>query len=85
MRQVLTESERILGERPGVTLVVENGQVVEIWVEGRAPRITLRDCDWVQAGLAPEIDPEGFRYSSIQWSGPAWALGLSLYPPRTIP
>jgi len=82
MSRTLTESERILGPRPEMTLVVEDDRVVEIWVAGRAPRIAIRDYDWGRTDPAPAFDREGFPYSDIHWSGPAWALGLSLYPPE---
>lgn len=77
-----TEAERILGPRPQMTLVVEDDRVVEIWVADRAPRIAIRDYDWGRTDPAPAFDREGFPYSDIHWSGPAWALGLSLYPPE---
>ncbi|MEZ5999426.1 ParB/RepB/Spo0J family partition protein [Hyphomonas sp.] len=82
MSRALSESERILGPRPEMTLVVEDDRVVEIWVAGRAPRIAIRDYDWGRTDPAPAFDREGFPYSDILWSGPAWALGLSLYPPE---
>lgn len=82
MSDTLAEAERILGPRPDMTLVVEDDRVVEIWVAGRAPRIRVRDYDWGQTDPAPAFDREGFPYSDIHWSGPAWALGLSLYPPK---
>jgi ParB family chromosome partitioning protein len=82
MSRGLSESERILGPRPEMTLVVEDDHVVEIWVAGRAPRIAIRDYDWGRTDPAPAFDREGFPYSDIHWSGPAWALGLSLYPPE---
>ena len=82
MSRALTETERILGPRPEMTLVVEDDRVVEIWVAGRAPRIAIRDYDWGRTDPAPAFDREGFPYSDIHWSGPAWALGLSLYPPE---
>jgi len=81
MSRTLTESERILGSRPEMTLVVEDDRVVEIWVAGRAPCIAIRDYDWGRTDPAAAFDNEGFPYSDIHWSGPAWALGLSLYPP----
>ena len=82
MNRTLTEAERILGPRPQMTLVVENDRVVEIWVAGRTPRIAIRDYDWGRTDPEPTFDREGFPYSDIHWSGPAWALGLSLYPPE---
>ncbi|MCC0017640.1 MAG: ParB/RepB/Spo0J family partition protein [Rhodobiaceae bacterium] len=85
MSRALTESERILGPRPDMTLVVEDDRVVEIWVAGRAPRIRIRDYDWGRTDPARAFDREGFPYSDIHWSGPAWALGLSLYPPEKEP
>jgi ParB family transcriptional regulator, chromosome partitioning protein len=85
MSRSLSESERILGPRPQITLVVEDDRVVEIWVAGRTPRIAIRDYDWGRTDPAPAFDGEGFPYSNIHWSGPAWALGLSLYPPEKEP
>tara|TARA_R110001583_G_scaffold15405_3_gene63437 strand:+ start:14682 stop:16709 length:2028 start_codon:yes stop_codon:yes gene_type:complete len=82
MSRALTEAERILGPRPQMTLVVEDDRVVEIWIAGRAPHIRVRDYDWGRTDPAPTFDREGFPYSDIHWSGPAWALGLSLYPPE---
>ena len=82
MSRALTEAERILGPRPQMTLVVEDDRVVEIWIAGRAPHIRVRDYDWGRTDPAPSFDREGFPYSDIHWSGPAWALGLSLYPPE---
>lgn len=85
MRRGLTEAERILGPRPQMTLVVEGDRIVEIWVAGRAPRISIRDYDWGRTDPAPAFDREGFPYCDIHWGGPAWALGLSLYPPVKEP
>jgi ParB family chromosome partitioning protein len=82
MNRALSESERILGPRPEMTLVVEDDRVIEIWVAGRAPRMAIRDYDWGRTDPVPAFDGEGFPYSDIHWSGPAWALGLSLYPPE---
>jgi ParB family chromosome partitioning protein len=82
MGRILTESECVLGPRPDLTLVVEDDRIVEIWVAGRAPHIRVRDYDWGRTDPAPAFDREGFPYSDIHWSGPAWALGLSLYPPE---
>lgn len=81
MSRTLTPSEKILGPRPGVTLVIENHLVTEIWVAGRAPYITIRDYDWGQTDLAPVIDREGYPFTPIRWKGTAQQLGLSLYPP----
>jgi len=82
MSHALTETEQILGPRPDMTLVIEYDRVVEIWVAGRAPRIRVRDYDWGRTDPAPVFDGEGFAYCDIHWSGPAWALGLSLHPPE---
>ena len=46
-----------LGPRPRMTLVICEQQVAEIWVEGRAPLISIRDYDW------GETDPEEL----LQW------------------
>ena len=72
----------LLGPRPRLTLVIAEAQVAEIWVEGRAPLITIRDYDWGETDPEPSRDGEGFPFTKINWRGPAWALGLSLYPPE---
>ena len=41
MKDVFTS----LGPRPRMTLVVCDAQIAEIWVEGRAPLITIQDYD----------------------------------------
>ena len=74
--------EHILGPRPRLTLVVEASRVVEIWVDGRAPLIGLHDYDWGETDRHASRDAEGFPFTPINWKGPAWALGLSLYPPE---
>ncbi|WP_341197228.1 ParB/RepB/Spo0J family partition protein [Hyphomonas chukchiensis] len=74
--------EHILGPRPRLTLVVEESRVVEIWVDGRAPLIGLHDYDWAETDPDASRDEEGFPFIPINWKGPAWALGLSLYPPE---
>ena len=71
-----------LGPRPRMTLVIAEAQVAEIWVEGRAPLITIRDYDWGETDPEPCRDGDGFPFTKINWRGPAWALGLSLYPPE---
>lgn len=70
-----------LPPRPRMILVLEHGFVQEIWVEGRAPLITIHDYDWGETDPDPNFDAEGFAFSPIRWRQPAWALGLSLHPP----
>lgn len=72
----------LLGPRPRMTLVIADTQVAEIWVEGRAPLITIRDYDWGETDPEPCRDGDGFPYTKINCRGPAWALGLSLCPPE---
>ena len=74
--------DHVLGPRPRLTLVVEEARVVEIWVDGRAPLIALNDYDWGETDRHAVRDEEGFPFTPINWKGPAWALGLSLYPPE---
>jgi len=81
MTPALTPSEKILGPRPGLTLVIENRQVAEIWVAGRCPHITIRDYDWGKTDTAPNIDRDGDPFTPITWRGTVWQLGLSLNPP----
>ncbi len=78
----MTAPEHILGPRPRMTLVVEESRVVEIWVDGRAPLIGLHDYDWGETDRHAVRDEDGFAFTPINWKGPAWALGLSLYPPE---
>ncbi|KCZ62555.1 hypothetical protein L53_10690 [Hyphomonas sp. L-53-1-40] len=73
--------DHILGPRPHMTLVIEDSRVLEIWVNGRAPLIALNDYDWGETDRHALRDAEGFPFTPINWRGPAWALGLSLYPP----
>lgn len=82
MTRTLTKLEADLGPRPRMALVVEGQMVREIWVNGRAPTITIRDYDWGQSDTDPRVDRDGFPYTFIRWRRPAWALGLSLYPPE---
>jgi len=71
-----------LGPRPRMTLVICDAQVVEIWVEGRAPIISIHDYDWGESDPVPLRDSDGFPFTKINWRAPAWRLGLSLYPPE---
>ena len=80
--RTLSRLERQIGPRPQITLVVQDQTVCEIWVNGRAPIITLHDYDWGETDPDPAIDAEGIAFSPINWRGPAWTLGLSLYPPE---
>jgi len=67
-----------LGPRPRMTLVICNDHVAEIWVNGRAPIIAVRDYDEGETDRDPIRDQDGFAYSQINWNAPAWMLGLSL-------
>lgn len=78
MSHTLSRTERLLGPRPHLRLVLENQLIREIWVEGRAPIITIDDYDGGVFDPEAAIDEEGFAFSLINWRGPAWALGLSL-------
>lgn len=71
------------GARPQLTLVIENQFVTEIWMDGRAPIISIHDYDWGQNDLEPARDRFGLPFTKIKWIQPAWALGLSLHPPET--
>lgn len=73
-----------LGPRPELTLVMENQFVSQIWVDGRAPIICIHDYDWGETDRAPARDRDGFPYTKITWRQPAWALGLSLHPPKLM-
>ena len=71
-----------LGPRPRLTLIICERQVAEIWVEGRAPLISIRDYDWGETDPEPSRDADGFAYTKINWRDPAWKLGLSVHPPE---
>ncbi|MEO0451936.1 MAG: hypothetical protein AAFZ74_16600 [Pseudomonadota bacterium] len=77
----LSRLEQVLGPRPTMTLVIDDMFVREIWVNGRAPLILIRDYDWGSTDPLAVKDADGFAYSPINWNGPAWSLGLSLHPP----
>lgn len=74
--------EHLLGPRPQMTLVLVDGQVAEIWVEDRAPLISIHDYDWGESDPDPCRDADGFPFTKINWRRPAWALGLSLHSPE---
>lgn len=80
MSRILSATEKLLGPRPQLRLVVQDQFVREIWVGGRAPIITIHDYDWGAADPNPVFDNEGFAFSQIDWGRPAWMLGLSLHP-----
>lgn len=82
MTRKFAKLEADLGPRPRMALVIEDQMVREIWVNGRAPTITIRDYDWGETDTEPRIDSFGHPYTFIRWRRPAWALGLSLYPPE---
>lgn len=82
MSEPLSPAEHILGPRPGLTLVIQDARVVEIWVAGRAPRISLRDHDGGETDPHALRDRDGLPFTPINWRLPAWALGLSLHPPE---
>ncbi|MEM1389566.1 MAG: hypothetical protein AAGF53_00520 [Pseudomonadota bacterium] len=68
-----------LGPRPRLTLVIENQYVTEIWVDRRAPIISIHDYDWGETDRDPARDRDGFPFTKVNWKQPAWALGLSLH------
>ena len=51
--RTLSRLERDIGPRPQMTLVIQDQRICEIWVNGRAPVITLRDYDWGEADPDP--------------------------------
>lgn len=80
MSRILSSTEKLLGPRPQLRLVVQDHFVKEVWVDRRAPIITIHDYDWGAADRNSALDDEGFAYSHINWRSPAWMLGLSLHP-----
>lgn len=81
MSRCLSKLEQLFGPRPVMTLVVEDETIREIWVNGRAPIITVHNYDWRETDPASAFDAEGVAFSKINWRRPAWALGLSLHLP----
>ena len=69
-----------LGPRPKLTFVICGQSVTEIWVNGRALLISLRDYDLGPYDLIACHDRDGFAYTRTDWQAPAWRLGLTLDP-----
>ncbi|MEQ3650977.1 hypothetical protein [Hyphomonas sp.] len=68
--------------RACLTLIVIDGWITDIWIEGREPEITIHDYDWGETDPDASRDSDGLPYSKINWRQPVWKLGLSLYPPE---
>ena len=77
----MSQLYKSLGPRPRLTFIIADEHIAQIWVNGRAPLITLHDYDWGETDLSPSRDRDGFPYTTINWKGPPWALGLSLHLP----
>jgi hypothetical protein len=77
--------ERLLGPRPSLTLDIERGFVIGIWVAGRRPDITIHDYDWGETAPDARRDYWGAPFVPINWRLPPWRLGLALAPPHLFP
>ena len=66
--------------RPGLTFVVCEQQITEIWANGRASLISIRNYDFGPFDPNTCQDHDGFFYACIDWRAPAWRLGLTLKP-----
>jgi ParB family chromosome partitioning protein len=77
--------ERVLGPRPQLTLDIERGFVIAIWVQGRCPDVTIRDFDLGASATDASLDTFGAPYVPINWSLPPWRLGLALAPQSLFP
>jgi ParB family transcriptional regulator, chromosome partitioning protein len=77
--------ERLLGPRPALTLDIERGFVIALWIGGRRPDLVIRDFDL--GASAPDASPDyfGAPYVPIHWSLPPWRLGLALAPQSLFP
>ena len=69
-----------IGLRPQMVLTLQDGWVQEIWVNGRAPIISLHDYDWAETDPLALRDADGHAFSCLNWSSPAWRLGLTVNP-----
>lgn len=77
--------DRVLGPRPRLTLDIERGFVIAIWVAGRRPDVTIRDFDLGASTPDASLDYFGAPYVPINWSLPPWRLGLALAPKSHFP
>ena len=59
----------ILGPRPVLILVIDDGFVAEIWVDGRTPHIVLCDHDGAGDGEMRSSTHEGFAFVETVWPG----------------
>lgn len=78
----MSQLYKSLGPRPRLTFIIADEHIAQIWVNGRAPRISIRDYDWGPTDPRARRDRDGYPYTKIHWTGPAWALGLSLRSPK---
>lgn len=77
--------ERVLGPRPRLTLDIERGFVIAIWVHGRCPDVTIRDFDLGASAPDASLDYFGAPFVPISWPLPPWQLGLALAPQSLFP
>ena len=77
--------ERVLGPRPRLTLDIERGFVIAIWIAGRRPDVTIRDFDLGASASDASHDTFGAPFVPIHWSLPPWRLGLALAPQSLFP
>ena len=77
--------DRVLGPRPRLTLDIERGFVIAIWVAGRRPDVMIRDFDLGAAAPHAACDYFGAPYVPVHWSLPPWRLGLALAPQSLFP
>jgi hypothetical protein len=77
--------ERVLGPPPKLTLDIEQGFVIAIWVAGRRPDVTIRDFDLGAGRPDAALDYFGAPYVPVHWSLPPWRLGLALAPQSLFP
>lgn len=68
--------------RPALTLIVIEGRITDIWIDGRDPELIIHDYDWGETDPDACRDRDGHPFSKITWRQPVWKLGLSLYPPE---
>lgn len=77
--------ERLLGPRPALTLDIERGFVIALWIGGRRPDLIIRDFDLGAAAPDAARDAFGAPYVPIHWHQPPWRLGLALAPQTLFP
>jgi len=77
--------EQLLGQRPSLTLDIEQGFVTGLWIAGRRPDLIIRDFDLGASAPDASLVYFGAPFVPIKWYLPPWRLGLALAPRCLFP